>query len=67
MTYLAAALFFTLALLAAAVSLHMMVRQHWDEILLALRGELGLAIGPAGDRGSRPADAAAARCLLTFA
>lgn len=42
MTYFAAALFFTLALLGAAVSLHMVVLQYWDEILLALRGELGL-------------------------
>ena len=42
MTYFAAALFFTLALLGAAVSLHMIVLQYWDEILLALRGELGL-------------------------
>ena len=43
MTYFAAALFFTLALLGAAVSLHMTVLQYWDEILLALRGELGLS------------------------
>lgn len=42
-TYFAAALFFTLALLGAAVSLHMLVLQHWDEIMLALRGELGLS------------------------
>jgi hypothetical protein len=41
-TYFAAALFFTLALLGAAVTLHMTVLQYWDEILLALRGELGL-------------------------
>jgi len=40
-TYLAAALFFTLALLAALVAMHMTVRLHWREILLALRGELG--------------------------
>ncbi len=43
MTYFAAALFFTLALLGAAVSLHMTVLQYWDEILLALRGELGVS------------------------
>jgi hypothetical protein len=42
-TYFAAALFFTLALLGAAVSLHMLVLQHWSEIVLALRGELGLS------------------------
>ena len=41
MTYLAAALFFTLALLAALVAVHLTVRLHWREILLALRGELG--------------------------
>lgn len=39
MTHLAAALFFTLVLLGAAVSLHMFVRRHAREILLALRGE----------------------------
>lgn len=41
MTYLAAATFFTLALLAAAVTVHMTVRAYWTEILMALRGELG--------------------------
>jgi hypothetical protein len=40
--YLAAALFFTLALLAALVAIHVTVRLYWPEILLALRGELGL-------------------------
>jgi hypothetical protein len=40
-TYLAAALFFSLAFLAAATALHLLVRAHWNEILLALRGELG--------------------------
>jgi hypothetical protein len=39
--YLAAALFFTLALLAALVATHVTVRLYWPEILLALRGELG--------------------------
>jgi len=38
-THLAAALFFTLALLAAAVTIHMTVRLYWAEILLALKGE----------------------------
>ena len=38
---MAAALFFTLAFLAAAVALHMTDRLHWREIVLALRGELG--------------------------
>ena len=41
MIYLAAALFFTLALLVALVAIHVTVRLHWPEILLALRGELG--------------------------
>jgi hypothetical protein len=45
-TYLAAALFFTLALLAALVAIHMTVRLHGREILLALRGELGAATSP---------------------
>ena len=47
MTYLAAALFFTLALLAALVAIHMTVRLNLREILLALRGELGVATPPA--------------------
>jgi hypothetical protein len=46
-TYLAAALFFTLALLAALVAIHMTVRLNWREILLALGGELGAATPPA--------------------
>jgi hypothetical protein len=46
-TYLAAALFFTLALLAALVAIHMTVRLNWREIVLALRGELGAATPPA--------------------
>jgi hypothetical protein len=45
--YLAAALFFTLALLAALVAIHVTVRLHWPEILLALRGELGAVTPPA--------------------
>jgi hypothetical protein len=59
-THLAAALFFTLALLAAAVSIHMTVRAYWAEILLALRGEWDGA-GPV----RRPA--AAPRALPAFA
>jgi hypothetical protein len=42
-TYLLAALFFTLALLGAAVAIHMTVRAYWTEILLALKGEWGVA------------------------
>jgi hypothetical protein len=68
-THLAAALFFTLALLAAMVALHMTVRLYWAEILLALRGELGRGAGfrivpatpPAG-----PAPYAAARRRAAF-
>ena len=41
MIYLAAALFFTLVLLVALAAIHVTVRLHWPEILLALRGELG--------------------------
>ena len=63
MTYLAAALFFTFALLAAAVAIHMTVRAHWTEIRLALRGELGLPvtyrIAPVRADGRAPAYAAA--------
>ena len=44
MTHLAAAIFFTLMLLAAAVAIHMTVRLYWTKILLALRGELGMAV-----------------------
>jgi hypothetical protein len=38
-THLAASLFFVLALLAAAVVIHMTVRAYWAEILMALKGE----------------------------
>ena len=44
MTHLAAAIFFTLMLLAAAVAIHMTVRLYWSKILLALRGELGMHV-----------------------
>ena len=58
MIYLAAALFFTLALLAALVAIHVTVRYHWPEILLALRGELG-AMPTAAPAGPAPKRAAA--------
>jgi len=58
-THLAAALFFTLALLAAAVAIHMTVRAYWAEILLALKGEWD------GVDGVRPA--AASQALPAFA
>ena len=44
MIHLAAALFFTLALLSACVALHVIVQLSWREIVSALRGELGLEI-----------------------
>jgi hypothetical protein len=40
-SHLAAALFFTLALLGAAVAIHLTVQAYWAEILLALKGEWG--------------------------
>jgi hypothetical protein len=40
--HLVAALFFTGALLVAAVSIHLTVKLYWSDILLALRGELGV-------------------------
>jgi hypothetical protein len=62
-TYLAAALFFIFALLAAAVAIHMTVRSHWAEIRLALRGELGrpvtYRIAPVREAGPARAYAAA--------
>jgi hypothetical protein len=43
-THLAAAIFFTLMLLASAVAFHLMVRSYWTRIVLALRGELGMPV-----------------------
>jgi hypothetical protein len=43
-SHIAAALFFIVALLAAAVAIHLTVRLYWAEILLALKGELGLEV-----------------------
>jgi hypothetical protein len=61
-THLAAALFFSFILLAAAVAIHMTVRAYWAEILLALKGEwdgTGPVRQPAGARPApRPAFAA---------
>lgn len=53
MTHLAAALFFTFALLAAAVAIHMNVRAYWAEILLALKGEWD-GSGPVRRPAARP-------------
>lgn len=68
MTYLAAAVFFTLALLLAIVAIHMQVRRHWTEILFALRGEWHGApnyrIAPVRARPARPARPAPAAVTL---
>ena len=42
MIHLAAALFFTAALLGVLVAIHLTVNLYWSDILSALRGELGL-------------------------
>ena len=60
MTYLADALFFTFALLAALVAIHMTIRLNWREIVVALRGELGAATPPA----AAPASAMRRRAAL---
>ena len=63
MTYLAAAVFFTFALLAALVVIHMEVRRHWTQIVFALRGEWHgvphYRIAPAAIPAVRPARAGA--------
>ena len=53
MTHLAAATFFIVVLLAAAVAIHMTVRLYWDQIVAALRGELGREIKRSVPRGRR--------------
>ena len=60
MTHLAATLFFILALLAAAVAIHMNLRAYWAEILLALKGEWH------GAGGVRPAAAARPKPVPAF-
>jgi hypothetical protein len=54
-SYLAAALFFTLALLGAAVALHLTVQAYWAEILLALKGEWGGPVKASAGRAKAPA------------
>ena len=39
-THIAAGLFFALVLTGAAMLIHMMVREYWQEIMAALRGEM---------------------------
>lgn len=40
MTHIAAALFFTALIIASAVVIHLTVREYWQEILAALKGEM---------------------------
>ena len=40
MTQIAAALFFALVLIGAVAIIHLTVRDYWQEILAALRGEV---------------------------
>lgn len=51
MIYVAAALLFALAFVAAATVLHLTVRDNWADIVRALRGELGVK-RPAAPAGS---------------
>ncbi len=39
-THIAAGLFFTVLILASAAVIHLTVREYWQEILSALRGEM---------------------------
>jgi hypothetical protein len=47
-THIAAALFFALVLTGAAAIIHLTVRDYWQEILAALKGEVPMR------RASRP-------------
>ena len=40
MTHIAAALFFALVLTGSAAIIHLTVREYWQDILAALRGEV---------------------------
>ena len=40
MTHIAAGLFFALALVGAAAIIHVTLREYWQDILAALRGDL---------------------------
>ncbi len=42
MTHIAAALFFALVLTGAAALIHLTVREYWQDILAALRGEVAV-------------------------
>jgi hypothetical protein len=44
-THIAAGLFFALVLTGAATLLHMLVREYWQEIVAALRGEMPVRSG----------------------
>ena len=52
-THIAAALFFALVLTGAAALIHLTVREYWQDILAALRGEVPMrhAARPWGPRG----------------
>jgi hypothetical protein len=54
-SHLAAALFFTLALLGAAVAIHLTLQAYWTEILLALKGEWGGTVTRSAGRAKAPA------------
>jgi hypothetical protein len=54
-SYLAAALFFTLTLLGTMVALHLTVQAYWTEILLALKGEWGGPVKASAERAKAPA------------
>ena len=53
MTHVAATLFFALALIGAGAAIQITVRQYWNEILLALRGDLGLDTGGPARQAAR--------------
>ena len=59
MTHIAAALFFALVLTGAAALIHLTVREYWQDILTALRGEIPMRAsarpwGPRGRPSARP-------------
>lgn len=53
MTHFAAALFFGLVLVGAVALIHLTVRDYWQEILAALRGDVPVrgAVRPWASRG----------------
>ncbi len=68
MTQIAAALFFTALLIASAAVIHLTVREYWQEILAALKGEVPVrrSARPWASRtriSSRPRPVAVARAV----